>query len=269
MGDTVVFGILWVVLSIVGELAANVVKKNPLYYIASKQGLMAQSAFDFLLTFLLPIFIFVALFLVYTLVRFRAKRGEVPKSDKPYATRNKAFIGVWVGASILVNLLFFLHPTAADLEQMYRSWSPSHNKGDLVVNVTARQWQWIFSYPQYGLTETVNSSGHDELVLPVGQKVKFLLRSYDPFHTYDNSIAVIHSFWVPAFGLKEDIIPGETRTEYVTPTKITSYAVNPMVRVQCAEVCGPGHPWMEAPVKVVSPAAFKQWIAKQKKLQNG
>lgn len=269
MGETWVFGVLWLILSVLAELAATVIKKNPLYYIASTQGVIALDAFNFLLTVLIPVFVFVALFLVYTMVRFSLRRGETMKPMRSYATGNKAFVGIWVLGSIIINIVFFLHPTTVDMEEMFAAASPSTNKGDLVVDVVARQWEWIYSYPQYGITQAVNAQGQDELVLPVDRKVKFVLQSYDPFHTYDNAIGVIHSFWIPAFGIKEDVIPGETRYEYITPTKITSYSVNPMVRVQCAEVCGPGHPWMESPVSIVSASDFQKWIQFEKGLQQG
>ncbi|WP_242824007.1 hypothetical protein [Sulfobacillus thermosulfidooxidans] len=97
---------------------------------------------------------------------------------------------------------------------------PAANTHDLIVDVTARQWEWIFSYPQYGLTQTVNANGQDLLELPVNKLVEFVLRSYDPYHTYDQYADVIHSFWIPAFGIKEDVIPGETRYEYLTRPRL-------------------------------------------------
>ncbi|PSR37951.1 MAG: cytochrome C oxidase subunit II [Sulfobacillus thermosulfidooxidans] len=270
MGENVVFAVLWVVFSVLGEIGDRVIiRHNPMYYIVSNQGQLALQAFNFLMVVLTPIFVFVVLFLVFTMVRFTTKRGEMPPANKRFAIDNKAFVLVWVGGSIALNLLFFLHPTTSAMEQMFALDQPAANTHDLVVDVTARQWQWIFSYPQYGLTQTLTPNGQNLLELPVNVPVKFVLRSYDPYHTYDQYADVIHSFWVPAFGIKEDVIPGETRYEYLTPTAITSYAVNPMVRVQCAEVCGPGHPWMESPLAVVSDQQFAQWVKAQKALANG
>ena len=267
MRENIVFTVWWVILSVLAEIGDRVlIHHNPMYYIVSNQGEMALKAFEFIMVVLTPIFVFVVLFLLFTLVRFHTHRGEMPPANRRFAIDNKAFVVIWVGGSIVVNLLFFLHPTTSAMEQMFALDEPAHNRHDLVVDVTARQWEWIFSYPQYHLTQTVNANGQDMLELPVNQPVKFVLRSYDPYHTYDQYADVIHSFWIPAFGIKEDVIPGETRYEYLTPTKITSYAVNPMVRVQCAEVCGPGHPWMEAPLKVVSHAQFAKWIKYEQSL---
>lgn len=181
--------------------------------------------------------------------------------------RNRAFIFTWVGLSFALNIMFWLHPTSVDLEAMFTNWRKEKAQHPLIVNVTARQWEWMFNYPQYHVTQAVNAQGLDEMELPVNRPVEFFLRSYDPFHTYDVYAGVIHSFWIPAFGIKEDVIPGETRTEFLIPEHVANYHTSPLVRVQCAEVCGPGHPYMESPVSVVTAAQFAKWIKYEQKLQ--
>ncbi|PSR29721.1 MAG: cytochrome C oxidase subunit II [Sulfobacillus benefaciens] len=266
MGDLVIFVVLWIVLSLVAEWALGLAKAHTLYYIIASQGFIAEKAFNFLATWLTPVFVFVVLFLIFTLIRFHAPDGKPVKSSQQ-TMRNMGFTIFWVGLSFALNIMFFLHPTSSDLEQMFSAWEPARNRGDLVVDVTARQWEWIYTYPQYGIKQAVNNLGEDELELPVDRKVKFVLRSYDPFHTYDVYAGVIHDFWIPAFGMKEAVVPGLTRYEYIRPMQIASYQTNPMVRVQCAEVCGPGHPWMESPVNIVSTGQFARWIKLQQKLQ--
>ncbi len=269
MADLVLFGVLWVVLSVIGEIGVSIWGPNFYYYRASIQANEGLHASLFLMHVLAPIFIFVMLMLIFVPLRFRKTpvghvvRGKKARSYVPY-------IAIWVTVSIAVNLLFFLHPTTSAAEKFFQENNPNNpvNKNALVIDVTARQWQWFFSYPQYGINSAQNAAGNDVLYLPVNRPVKFVLRSYDPAHTYALGVDVIHSFWIPAFGLKEDVIPGETRYEYVTPTKITSTEVNPMVRVQCAEVCGPGHPYMYAAVHIVSATAFSQWAAAQHKAGN-
>jgi cytochrome c oxidase subunit 2 len=259
--DFVLFGVLWVGLSALGEWGLHLLfwHHDPWYFMISRQGAIGLDAFKFLSIWLLPIWILVVLFVVYGLLRFRAP-DDRPLASRSQTMHHRGFITFWVGGSILVNLLFWIHPTVVGLEQLMNGMRPSANRHDLVVDVTARQWEWIFSYPQYHITQAVNRRGFDLLEIPVNRKVQFVLRSYDPFHTYDVNAAVIHSFWVPAFGLKEDIIPGETRYEYITATRTATYATNPMVRVQCAEVCGPGHPWMEAPINIVTARQFQAWV---------
>lgn len=264
--DAVVFGAIWVLVTIAGEFWLARIHSHTFYFIITRQGLETQGAFNFLSVFLLPVFLFVAVFLIYTLLRFHAPTGQAVKS-RHHPVFNKWFVGLWVGISFLLNIMFWLHPTASDLAVMFSRDFPRKNTRDLVVDVTARQWEWIFSLPQYGIKQAVNAQGQDTLELPVGRRVEFRLRSYDPFHSYDAEAGVIHGFWVPAFGIKEDVVPGETRYEYVTPTKIASYRTSPLVRVQCSEVCGPGHPWMEAPLAVVSPATFRHWVQYERKLQ--
>ncbi|MDA8193949.1 MAG: cytochrome c oxidase subunit II [Thermaerobacter sp.] len=268
MTEIVIFGLVWIALSLAADLGLSQIKSHTMYFIISRQGHLAEDAFNFLAAFLIPVAIFVALFLVYTLIRFRASNGDAVRS-RQQTVQNKLFVTVWVALSFALNILFWLHPTAADLETMFRRDFLANNRHDLVVDVTARQWEWIFSLPQYHITQAVNRQGLDALTLPVGRRVEFVLRSYDPFHSYDVQAAVIHSFWVPAFGIKEDVVPGETRYEFVTPTRTASYATNPMVRVQCAEVCGPGHAWMEAPLSVVSGPAFDAWVKREQKRQQG
>ncbi|MCY0897974.1 MAG: cytochrome c oxidase subunit II [Firmicutes bacterium] len=265
--DLVIFGVVWIILSVLAEWGFNHIRANTMYYLISNEGTIAHHAFNFLTTVLTPIFLFVIWYLIFAAIRFHAKSPDAKPSPRQ-STKNGLFTTVWITGAIVVNVLFWLHPTAADMEQIFASQLPSKNRHDLIVDVTARQWEWIFSYPQYHLTQTVNAAGQDELVIPVHRKVEFRLRSYDPFHTYDIEAGVIHSFWIPAFGLKEDVIPGETRYEYIVATHTASYYTNPEVRVQCAEVCGPGHPWMEAPLKIVTARQFKAWIRHQQLLEH-
>lgn len=268
--DYVVFGIVWVISSILAEWGLHRITSNTMYFLLSSEGTVALHAFNFLTTMMTPIFLFIVWFLIFSAIRFHADNPE-SRASRAQTRTNVLFTGIWITASIAVNLLFWLHPTAADLEKMFTSTAlnaaPRYDKNDLVVDVTGRQWEWIFSYPQYHLTQTVNAQGQDELVIPAHRKVHFVLRSYDPFHTYDVEAGVIHAFWIPAFGMKEDLIPGETRYEILTANRTASYQTNPEVRVQCAEVCGPGHPWMEAPMKIVTEPQFKAWIKKQQKMQ--
>jgi cytochrome c oxidase subunit 2 len=275
VGDILAVAVSWAVLTAAGEWAAvrwinsGPWDSGPYFYVASNLGTIGLHAFNFLLECAIPIFMFVVVLLAYSMIRFRVRRGEVAGPAQDQRRFNGAFVGTWVILSILLNLMFFIHPTASGLEAIYAAQLPQNNRKDLVVDVAARQWEWVFSYPQYHISQAVNSEGLDVLYLPVNRPVEFVLQSYDPFHSYDRLVDVIHSFWVPAFGVKEDVMPGETRYLYLTPTHITSTEVNPLVRVQCAEVCGGGHPYMEANVHVVSYPDFLKWVKLQQNLQSG
>ena len=111
----------------------------------------------------------------------------------------------------------------------------------LHVNAIGQQFTWKFQYPDSGNVQT------GELVLPVGRPAKFTLTSVD----------VIHSFWVPEFGQKQDAVPGIQTTIVVTPKHTGEFAVI------CTELCGLGHATMRAKARVVSEADFAKWIKEQ------
>ena len=110
------------------------------------------------------------------------------------------------------------------------------------VEVRGRQWSWVFSYPDH---EEVGFSS--KLVLPVDQPVRLLLTTDD----------VLHSFWVPEFRVKQDLVPGQVTELRITPDREGTY------KVRCAEICGLDHAKMLADVEVVSRDAYDQWIAEQ------
>jgi cytochrome c oxidase subunit 2 len=111
------------------------------------------------------------------------------------------------------------------------------------IKVTAGQWFWKFEYPDYNVTSTT-------LSLPAEKQVLLQMKSDD----------VIHSFWVPEFRVKQDVLPGRFTELRVTPTLVGSY------KVRCAELCGTSHALMENPVVVMAEADFKNWITEQQKL---
>lgn len=114
--------------------------------------------------------------------------------------------------------------------------APQNN--EMIISVTAQQWSWTFQYPDYNIRSGT-------LRLPVNQPILLEMTSRD----------VIHSFWVPEFRVKQDLVPGQTTHLRFTPTQIGSY------KVRCAEICGTGHAGMLAAVEVVSQADFDDFIA--------
>nr|MBA3383145.1 c-type cytochrome [Actinomycetota bacterium] len=115
-------------------------------------------------------------------------------------------------------------------------------KGDpLRVEVLAQQYAWQFTYPEQGGIKATN------LYLPIDRSTKLILNSRD----------VIHSFWVPEFGQKQDAVPGIVTTIVITPTKTGEY------RLICTELCGLGHSLMRTRAIVLSQADFEAWTKKQ------
>ncbi len=112
----------------------------------------------------------------------------------------------------------------------------------MIVKVTAFQWNWQFDYPDYGITT-------DTLYLPVNKQVLLQMTSRD----------VIHSFWVPEFRVKQDVLPGANLVKdlRITPTLIGNY------KVRCAELCGGAHAAMVRPVIVQSQQDFDNWVAQE------
>lgn len=138
---------------------------------------------------------------------------------------------------------------------------------ELVVKVTGSQWLWQYEFPAEGVSFTsrlitprdqIDSGAtkgehyllevDNPLVLPVGKKVRFITTSND----------VIHSWWVPAFGVKRDAVPGFLREFWATVEKTGTY------RGQCSELCGKEHGFMPVVVNVVSQEEFTQWLASKK-----
>jgi cytochrome c oxidase subunit 2 len=113
----------------------------------------------------------------------------------------------------------------------------------MVVKVVGSQWSWKFEYPDSGITST-------ELYLPANKQVLLQMESTD----------VVHSFWVPEFRVKQDLVPGRVTQLRITPTLAGNY------KVRCAELCGTSHYGMEQAVVVVDGAAFASWVADQQAL---
>ncbi len=245
--DLWVLGGLWVVLSLVGEgLAGLVLERWPTALTA--QGQISAAAFALLLRVGIVVFVLVALLIVYSAIRFRAPEGDVSPVDAPVQRRGgRAFTLGWLAITTALNVLFIVNPGVVGLSELARLEREAQDEGPLVVEVTARQWAWRYRYPAYGIEDAT------ELALPVGKPVELRLTSPD----------VIHSFWVPAFGIKRDVIPGQTTILYLTPTAIGSTEVDPRVRVQCAELCGAGHAEMRSTVRVLSATDFAAWVAAQ------
>ena len=142
---------------------------------------------------------------------------------------------------------------------------------DITVKATGYQWKWGYDYlkgegegisfysnlttPQAQISGTEKKGEHyllevdNPLVVPVGKKVRIITTAND----------VIHSWWVPAFGVKQDAIPGFVRDTWFKAEKAGTY------RGQCAELCGKDHGFMPIVVEVLDEPQYKQWVAERQK----
>jgi cytochrome c oxidase subunit II len=191
----------------------------------------------FTLEFIVIAFLFslIVVFMLYSILVFRRKKGDT--TDARYVTGNTRLEVVWTAIPLAI-VFAFSYMGAQALAETLRV-----DPDAMVVNVTAQQWSWRFDYPDYGITT-------NELHLPVNRQILLKMTSLD----------VIHSFWVPEFRVKQDILPGGkqlVRDLRITPDKIGNYTL------RCAELCGTRHAYMEAPVIVTSQADFQAWVNSQ------
>jgi cytochrome c oxidase subunit 2 len=203
--------------------------------------------------------------MIYSMVKFRRSKGAEPDKTLVHSTRVEI---VWtvIPILILVGMAVPIAKTLIEIEDM--------GKVDLNVKVTGYQWKWEYEYLGHEVSffstlaresnaARQRGSGVDPntvpnylldvdnpLVIPAGQKIRFLLTAQD----------VIHAWWVPDFGMKKDAIPGYVNEIWVQveADKVGTY------RGQCAELCGMDHGFMPIVVEVKSPAEFDAWLrAKQ------
>ena len=188
----------------------------------------------FLFTLLsIPVFYLVVVYGFYSGLNF--KRGR--RFSRAF-TPPRSLPVIWIVASFV--LVIFLYVYGLTFLGKVDA-QPAASSNALVVTVTGEQWLWNYSYPQYGNAEST------VLELPVNRPVIFQIHSID----------VQHSFWIPAFGIKQDAVPGQQTSITATPSKMGTYVV------RCAELCGLYHAYMETPVYVVSELTFNTWITQQ------
>jgi cytochrome c oxidase subunit 2 len=205
---------------------------------ASDAADQIDTVYDVLLICSVPVFVLVMTIAIYSVMRFRAKPGDM--GDGPPIHGHTRLEVVWVTIPFLMvtALAAYAWIVLDDIE--------AAQPNELVVNVTGQQFTWTFEYPG----EEVNST---ELVLPEDRPVDFRIRTRD----------VIHSFWVPEFRLKSDAVPGLTTKIRLTPDRIGRY------QVVCAELCGIGHSTMRQNVRVIPAGEFDGWLDEQRQANEG
>jgi cytochrome c oxidase subunit 2 len=179
------------------------------------------------------IFAIVAGVIVYSVVHFRAAPDD--DSDGPPIHGHTGLEIAWTAVPTL------LVTAIAVVSAIVLARNDDTGGNPLRVDVTAAQFAWSFAYPDQGDVKS------GELVLPLGRPVELNLRAND----------VIHSFWIPDMGQKQDAVPGIATRLVITPNKRGEF---PII---CTELCGLGHAAMRANARVVSTEQFAAWVKDQ------
>jgi cytochrome c oxidase subunit 2 len=198
----------------------------------------------------------------YAIFKFRKSKGAVAAQ---FTHNTKAEI-VWTVIPVLI-LIAMAWPATAKLIAMYDT-----RDSEMTIKVTGYQWMWRYEYlgegvsftsrldrhsdrvRQSGETPTTASDPHylldvdNRLVVPVDTKIRFVITSDD----------VIHAWWVPALGWKQDAVPGFINEAWADIEQAGVY------RGQCAELCGKDHGFMPIVVEALPKAEFQRWLAERK-----
>ena len=192
------------------------------------------------------VFSVVMVMMVYAIWKYRAKPGD--ESDGEPIHGNTKLEIIWTAIPTVIVLALGIYSTIVlnDIE--------AEAANQMEVDVTAQQFAWRFDYPEQGVTS-------NELHVPSGTQLELHL----------NALDVLHSFWVPEWSIKRDLVPGSDQPAgdniddvvRVTPDVEGTYSVI------CTELCGWGHATMRAAAVVESQEEFDAWAADQEKIPDG
>lgn len=200
---------------------------------ASEQMDRIAFAYWFATVISIAIFSIVFAVTVYAMLTFRAAPED--DSDGPHIHGHTGLEIAWTTIPAILVI------AVGVISAVVVSRNGDAGKDPLTVKVFAQQFAWRFEYANDGGVKS------NELVLPVDRATRFEMTAAD----------VIHSFWIPEMGQKQDVLPGVTTKIVVTPNKTGEFAV------VCTELCGLGHATMRAPVRVLSQADFAAWLEGQ------
>jgi cytochrome c oxidase subunit II len=204
---------------------------------------------NFLLVLITLITLFVLTLLIVVVVKFNARSNPVPSRT----THNTLIEVAWT----LIPVLILVGIAIPSFKLLFLELDLP--KADLTVKATGKQWYWSYAYPDNGKFEFDSLMAQDkqprllgvdnEMVVPVNRVIRVQTTGAD----------VIHSFAVPAFGIKIDAIPGRLNETWFKATKTG------MFYGQCSELCGKDHAFMPIAVRVVSDQEFAAWVETAKK----
>ena len=197
---------------------------------ASAQAVPIDNMFDVNFWVIALLFSLIMVFMLYSVVIFKRKEGD--DEPGPYVHGHTGLEILWTVIPVIV-VLGFGYWGVTVLNAL-----TEEQPDEMVINVYGQQWSWQFEYPEQ---EDITSP---MLVLPVDQKIVLNMESRD----------VLHSFWIPEFRVKQDLVPQTVTYLRITPTKEGEY------KLRCAEICGFDHAKMLADVLVVNQTEFDTWV---------
>lgn len=176
--------------------------------------------------------------ILFAILRYRRRNDDLPNQTQYFVKLEVLYTVVPV---VIVAVLFaFSYRTQTEVDTLTRD-------PDITIDVRGFQWQWQFRYRDDDITVTGVPEREPMMVLPVDRTTRLNLTSHD----------VIHSFYVPRFLVKRDVIPGVRNKVDVTPHDEGTYMG------KCAEFCGLDHAKMTFTLRVVSMDEFRAWVAEQ------
>jgi cytochrome c oxidase subunit 2 len=211
--------------------------------------------YDLLFVIIVAIAAFVLALLVYVIVRFNAKRNPVPSKT----THNTFLEMAWTAIPIVILVVIAI----PSFRLLYFQKTVSEAEMEMTVKVIGYQWYWSYEYPDHGDIAFDSFIVEDEdlepgqlrllevdnrLVIPVDTNIRLLVTAGD----------VLHSWAVPAFGIKIDAVPGRLNETWVRVEREGVYYG------QCSELCGVRHGYMPVAVEAVSKDAFASWVERAK-----
>ena len=215
---------------------------------ASNHAESIRASYQITFAFAAVIFVVVGGAIVYASLRYRRKHGDDALPKQIHGSTKLEITWIAIPTAIVVVLFIVSATVLGKLD--------SAEANTMTINVQGFQWQWKFTYPQFtdrsGTPLTISgTNGKPTLGLELNKPVHFNLTSDD----------VIHSFFVPVFLFKRDVIPGHPNQFDLTPNRAGSFAG------KCAELCGLKHSTMLFNVKILPPDQFQQWVANQIAIQ--
>src|SRR5688572_9425986 len=234
------------------------------YNLQPPVSIIAEQIYDLhtlIMWIIVGIFVLVFGVMAFAIVKHRKSIGH--KAEQFHENTTVEIIWTIVPFIILIGMAY---PATKTVIAMKDTSNP-----DITIKATGYQWKWGYDYLQEGISFYSNLStprdqidGHNvearnknpnylvevdnPVVVPVGKKVRIITTAND----------VIHAWWVPALGLKQDAIPGFVRDTWFKADRVGTY------RGQCAELCGKDHGFMPIVVEVVEPEKYAQWLATAK-----